>query len=85
MRVLVTGAAGRLGSHTCHHLVAQGHDVVAADSQYRRDLPVPLRMVDLLDRTAAYGLVEGCQAVVHLANHPDMGRVSPPSVSMPRT
>jgi nucleoside-diphosphate-sugar epimerase len=78
MRVLVTGAAGRLGSQTCHHLVAQGYDVVAADSQYSRGLPVPLKVVDLLDRLAAYALLDGCEAVVHLANHADMGRMSPP-------
>ena len=27
-RVLITGAAGFLGSHLCEHLVFQGHNVV---------------------------------------------------------
>ncbi|RMH43294.1 MAG: NAD-dependent epimerase/dehydratase family protein [Deltaproteobacteria bacterium] len=31
MRVLVTGAAGFIGSHTCERLVARGHDVVGLD------------------------------------------------------
>ncbi len=31
MRCLVTGAAGFVGSHLTHHLVAAGHDVVALD------------------------------------------------------
>src|SRR5881392_827764 len=32
MRVLVTGAAGFLGSHLCDRLLAQGHRVVAMDN-----------------------------------------------------
>src|SRR5215813_11680725 len=32
MRVVVTGAAGFIGSHTCERLVARGYDVVGVDS-----------------------------------------------------
>jgi UDP-glucuronate 4-epimerase len=32
MRIVVTGAAGFIGSHTCERLVARGHDVVGLDS-----------------------------------------------------
>ena len=32
MRILVTGAAGFIGSHTCEALIARGHDVVGVDS-----------------------------------------------------
>jgi UDP-glucuronate 4-epimerase len=32
MRIVVTGAAGFIGSHTCERLVAQGHEVVGLDS-----------------------------------------------------
>ncbi|MEN8173153.1 MAG: UDP-glucuronic acid decarboxylase family protein [Chloroflexota bacterium] len=32
MRVLITGAAGFLGSHLCDHLIAQGHQVVGMDN-----------------------------------------------------
>ena len=32
MRIVVTGAAGFIGSHTCERLVAQGHQVVGIDS-----------------------------------------------------
>jgi len=74
MRILLTGATGRLGSVVCRQLVEQGEDVVAADALYRADLPVKLHVVNLLERTAIYPLVEGCQAVIHLANHPNMIR-----------
>ena len=32
MRILITGAAGFLGSHLCDKLVAEGHDVIAMDN-----------------------------------------------------
>jgi UDP-glucuronate 4-epimerase len=32
VRIVVTGAAGFIGSHTCERLVARGHDVVGLDS-----------------------------------------------------
>ncbi len=32
MRILVTGAAGFLGSHLCERLVAEGHDVIGLDN-----------------------------------------------------
>jgi UDP-glucuronate decarboxylase len=34
MRVLVTGAAGFLGSHLCDQLIADGHEVLAVDNLY---------------------------------------------------
>jgi UDP-glucuronate 4-epimerase len=32
MRIVVTGAAGFIGSHTCERLVARGHEVIGLDS-----------------------------------------------------
>ncbi|WP_296900665.1 NAD-dependent epimerase/dehydratase family protein, partial [Thiohalocapsa sp.] len=32
MRVLVTGGAGYIGSHTCVELLTAGHDVVVVDN-----------------------------------------------------
>jgi UDP-glucuronate decarboxylase len=34
MRILVTGGAGFLGSHLCDRLLADGHEVLAADNLY---------------------------------------------------
>ena len=32
MKILVTGGAGFIGSHTCDRLLARGHDVVVLDA-----------------------------------------------------
>ncbi|MGD2173943.1 MAG: NAD(P)-dependent oxidoreductase [Candidatus Brocadiaceae bacterium] len=75
--VLVTGAAGNLGSQVCKALWDAAFEVRTVDRAYRADLPVPVRVVDLLNETAIYGPVEGCDAVVHLANHPHPHSVRP--------
>jgi nucleoside-diphosphate-sugar epimerase len=51
--------------------VEVGHDVRATDRRYRGDLPVKIEVADLLDRTAIYRLLEGCDATVHLGNYPN--------------
>jgi nucleoside-diphosphate-sugar epimerase len=71
MRVLVTGAAGKLGCQAVAALAAAGHDVRATDLRFRDDLVVPLRPADLRDEHALYPLLEGCNALVHLGNHPN--------------
>lgn len=69
MRVAVTGGCGRLGELTCRKLAAAGHDVLAVDTVYRRDLPCPIAVTDLLAAAACYDALAGVEAVVHLANH----------------
>ena len=71
MRVLVTGAAGKLGSATVKALVSAGFDVRATDQRYTAELGVPFRSLDLRDEHALYPLVEGIDALVHLGNHPN--------------
>ncbi len=77
MKVLVTGAAGRLGSAVCNVLLAHGHEVRGTDRAYRPDAPLRLEMADLLDEIATYRLVEGCEAVAHCGNHPHFYAVTP--------
>jgi UDP-glucuronate 4-epimerase len=88
MHVVVTGAAGFIGSHLCEALVAAGHGVVGVDAfldYYGRERKernlAPLRArpdftfheLDL--RTAPLApLLEGADAVVHAAAMPGLVR-----------
>lgn len=78
MRVLVTGAAGFIGSATCARLRHRGDEVVgldnfddAYDPAFKRAnaarLDVPIRDGDVRDRAAVDAALVGVDAVVHLA------------------
>lgn len=71
MNVLVTGAAGNLGSHTCQALQAAGIQFRATDVRGNRSLPFKVVIANLLNREVCYSLIEGCDVVVHLGNHPN--------------
>lgn len=70
-RVIVTGAAGKLGRAVTASLHAAGHAVTGIDLRIPDESPVPIRVGSLLDREATYGLLEGGDTLVHLANHPN--------------
>lgn len=80
MKVLVTGASGRLGSVVCRELAQRGHDVLGTDQRFAAGLGVPLRLADLREVSAAYTLLEGCDALVHLGNLSNLGAGSSPQV-----
>jgi nucleoside-diphosphate-sugar epimerase len=77
MRVLVTGAAGFIGSHVCDHLLAAGDDVVGVDcftDYYPRALKernlAHARDWEDLAAGDVFGLLEGIDVVIHLAAQP---------------
>lgn len=74
-RVLVTGAAGFIGSHLVEALVAHGDTVVALDRRSARydDQPAPpgVEWIELdLERDDLDAAVTGCDVVFHLAARP---------------
>ena len=81
MRVLVTGGAGYIGSHTVVRLAAAGHEVVVVDSfanskptvvgriEALTGMPLPVHAFDLTDadKTEALFAAEPFDAVIHFA------------------
>jgi UDP-glucose 4-epimerase len=75
MRILVTGARGKVGSATVAALVDAGHDVTATDVgrpvfEARREA-VAYIQADLTDAGDAFAVARGHEAVVHAAAIPD--------------
>jgi uronate dehydrogenase len=80
MRVLVTGAAGSIGTVVCAGLADRGYDVVGLDRMVAPDgFPGVWFTVDCTDRDAVEAVFDqlvrsgGLDAVVHLAGMPDEG------------
>jgi UDP-arabinose 4-epimerase len=71
MKVLVTGGAGYVGSHTVRELLAARHDVIVYDnlSTGHRELVdgVPLVVADVADHAALLKALRGVDAVMHFA------------------
>ena len=57
-RVLVTGGAGFIGSHTCLVLLEQGHELVVLDN-FDNSSPEALKRVQELSGSTQLTLVEG--------------------------
>ena len=82
MRVLVTGAAGFIGSHMVDRLLAAGHSVAGFDNfstgqrRFLEDaLANPafvLHEADLLDRQSLAPAMQGVELVVHMAANADV-------------
>jgi dTDP-L-rhamnose 4-epimerase len=90
MKILVTGGAGFIGSHTCDRLVARGHHVLVLDALtspvHRDGLPtyipaeVDFYQGDTRNRDLVTNLLRRVDAVYHLAAYqdylPDFSRFS---------
>jgi UDP-glucose 4-epimerase len=84
MRVLVTGARGKVGRATLAALTSAGHDVRATDLSppvFERPDPGEPEYVqaDLTDAGSAFAVVRGTEAVVHAAAIPEPTR-NPPHI-----
>jgi dTDP-L-rhamnose 4-epimerase len=81
MKILVTGGAGFIGSHTCDRLVALGHDVMVLDALtppvHRDGRPaylspgVAFHQGDTRDRELVTNLLRRADAVYHFAAYQD--------------
>lgn len=69
-KVLVTGAAGRLGRQVVGLLAPDYPNLLATDVVAPDDLPYTVRVCDLRDHAAVSELMQGIDTVVHLGNHP---------------
>jgi nucleoside-diphosphate-sugar epimerase len=77
MRIVVTGARGKVGAATIDRLLQAGHDVTAVDrapAVFERARQVPYVQADLADAGHAAAVVAGHEAVVHAAAIPGPGR-----------
>jgi UDP-glucose 4-epimerase len=81
MRILVTGARGKVGAATVAALVDAGHDVAATDlgrPRFEADRDaIAYTQADLTDAGDAFAVVRGHDAVVHAAAIPDPTRNPP--------
>ena len=73
-RVLVTGAAGRLGRAVAQRAHREGFDVFATDIEAVADVPYRFEQADLLDHRAVLDLLEDVDVLFHIGNHAGIGR-----------
>lgn len=80
MKILVTGGAGYIGSHTVKALLAQGHEVIVLDNLsrgHRGAVPANVRLVteDIHHRDVVRQLLEDehIDGVMHFAAHSQVG------------
>jgi len=84
MRILVTGAHGKVGAATVHELIAAGHDVTGTDlvsPVYEGgDSGAHYVQTDLNDAGDAFSVVRGHDVVIHCAALPEPTRNPPHTV-----
>lgn len=76
MKIVVTGARGKVGRAATQALLEAGHDVLATDLnrpgfERKPEGSADYRMADLTDAGDAYAVIRGADAVVHTAAIPE--------------
>jgi UDP-glucose 4-epimerase len=80
MRILVTGALGKVGAATVGALLEAGHEVTGADlapATFEGDVHARYLQADLTDAGEAFAAVRGQDAVIHAAALPDPSHHAP--------
>ena len=84
MRILVTGARGKVGAATVHALIEAGHDVLGCDLAAPvfegYDRGAHYFQANLTEPGDAFAVVRGCDAVIHTAAIPEPTRNTPHTV-----
>ncbi len=88
MKILATGGAGYIGSHTCVALLEQGHEVVVADNLYNSSSEAIRRVEQITGKTVRFYETDVCSrrelnqvfdrepgidAVIHFAGYKAVG------------
>jgi len=75
MKVLITGAKGRLGSQTIEavHDCQVDCEIIATDIRNRQELPGDYHEMSLLDEQGVIDIMQGVDWVVHLGNYTGTG------------
>lgn len=81
MKVVVTGAAGKIGRWTVRTILDAGHDVIATDKILREESAATnFIQAELRDYGQVCQLIKGSDAVVHLGNIPTDVRNTPQAI-----
>ncbi len=80
MRVVVTGASGRLGRAVVSLLLAQNMEVIGLDKQPGKSPGVRMIGLDLCNLGQVFGAMAGAEAIVHLGAIPSPGGRPPEMV-----
>jgi uronate dehydrogenase len=76
-RILVTGAAGRLGRTVAELFHDEGYDLRTTDVVDAGDVPWAFERADLRDHVAASALLRDIDVLLHLGNRPGIGSTPP--------
>src|SRR4051812_20588128 len=84
MRILITGARGKVGAATVNALIEAGHEVLGCDLAppvfEGYDRGAHYVQADLTEAGDAFAIVRGCDAVIHTAAIPEPTRGAPHTV-----